>query len=283
MKKALSTSVCSLRLLGPFQIENQGQAVTLPRKARALLAYIAMAPVPMTRHELASTFCGEAVDPARTLRSLLSRIRAQMAPELLQTEADTITFDTTIAWIDCLTFAAELNEDPVRASTLALFRGDFLTGFHLPDAPEFELWLLGRRAHYRQLYELGLTRGIRQLIERDRYTEAIDLAQALTQSNPLFDEGYAWLIWLYARLGQRTSALAQYEQCRSLLARELGVEPSTTLRHLYEEILSGRFESLDRPHHHPTTRLPPKRGDDPFAGRSDELDQLMEAGGCSRQ
>ena len=42
--------------------------------------------------------------------------------------------------------------------------------------------------------------------------------------------------------GQRGAAIAQYEKCRRVLAEELGVEPSSETRALYESILAGNLE-----------------------------------------
>jgi len=45
---------------------------------------------------------------------------------------------------------------------------------------------------------------------------------------------------LYAEAGRRGTALRQYQQCVSALARELGVEPEAETKALYEEILRQR-------------------------------------------
>jgi DNA-binding SARP family transcriptional activator len=44
----------------------------------------------------------------------------------------------------------------------------------------------------------------------------------------------------YAEAGRRSEALAQYHICREVLGRELGFEPSTETRELFEQIAGKR-------------------------------------------
>jgi DNA-binding SARP family transcriptional activator len=44
----------------------------------------------------------------------------------------------------------------------------------------------------------------------------------------------------YAEAGRRSEALAQYERCREVLDRELGMEPAVEIRDLYERIRGKR-------------------------------------------
>ncbi|MEJ2747917.1 MAG: hypothetical protein P8183_08400 [Anaerolineae bacterium] len=93
---------------------------------------------------------------------LLSRIRRQLDAAVLITEHNTVQFDTQSIWVAYAIFQQQLSGDLSRKSindletAVALYRGEFLEGLTLPDALEFELWLLGQRAQTRQLLEYGL-------------------------------------------------------------------------------------------------------------------------------
>ena len=50
------------------------------------------------------------------------------------------------------------------------------------------------------------------------------------------------MMTLLARDGRWSKALAQYEDCRQLLERELGVEPSARTQALQAAILAGEVE-----------------------------------------
>jgi DNA-binding SARP family transcriptional activator len=43
--------------------------------------------------------------------------------------------------------------------------------------------------------------------------------------------------------GQRSAAMAQYETCRRILTREMGVEPTQETMALYERIRAGEYRS----------------------------------------
>ncbi len=154
----------SLCFLGQPLIRRGTQDVTtiLRRKTRALLAYLALAEQPLTRLTLSHLFCQESDDPIRSLRWHLSAIRRQVAPELLLTSGETVQLNRENVWLDVAEFAAALATplSPQTETILNLYRGEFLAGLDLPDAPEFELWLLGERARLHRLYEQGLTRWI---------------------------------------------------------------------------------------------------------------------------
>lgn len=273
----------SLYLLGPFkaQLEAAAEAPALRRKTRALLAYLAATATPHNRRTLATMFCQEAKDPAAVLRSLLSRIRRGLHRDILLTDGDTVCFDAATGWVDChhfeQTLAADLGAQTVEALQTAvdLYRGEFLEGIDLEGAPEFDLWLLGRRAHMRRLYQRGLNEIIARLSEQKAYSAAIARAQQLLQGAPLLEEAHARLIWLYAQSGQREAALRQYEQCRQLLQQELAVEPMPELQALYADLLAGQPQREFKADFAPPAAAESDRQTTDFVGRQAELDQLQ--------
>jgi DNA-binding SARP family transcriptional activator len=281
----------SLCLLGSFEVRAGDRTIdpALDRKTRAILAYLAATGLPHSRQSLYSLFCQEALDPAGTVRWHLSRIRRQLSPEIIMVAKETVQFNRQAAWVDCDIFQNVLDRHPISADpealadVLDLYRGEFLAGMALSDAPEFELWLLGERARLRQLYERGLAEIVEQLIAGDRHAPAIQRAQQLVQSNPLLEEAHARLAWLYAQTGQRAAALQQFDRCRDLLWRELAVEPAPEFTRLRDQILhhalsiehaelkkgrKERFSILNSQFSVPT---------EPFVGREAELAQLHQA------
>ena len=84
---------------------------------------------------------------------------------------------------------------------------------------------------------------------------------------------------LFAWSGQRGAALAQYENCRDILAEELGVEPEAETTKLYEQIIAGEitprltYETVaqsSRPLHNLPAQLTS------FVGRESALTQLSK-------
>ncbi|MCP5097689.1 MAG: AAA family ATPase [Chloroflexi bacterium] len=235
-----------LHLLGSFSITSDKQVLSLRRKTRALLAFLAVTWQAHSRRRLMDLFCQEANAPARALAVLLSRIRKQLGTDILLTDKDTIQLNRALIGVDLTAFQAELTGDLAEKSVVALqtavslYRDELLTNLTLNDAPEFELWLLGQRAHARQLLERGLMVLISRLIDQQNYQKALVNALRLVQHTPLLEEAHVQLIWLYAKLGQRKAALQQFEQCKTVLQDALGIAPTDTLQSLIADIRAKR-------------------------------------------
>lgn len=264
-------------LLGTFECrwDNKAFDAELSRKTRAILGYLAASDRALTRQALYHLFCQEADDPAGTLRWHLSRLRHQLDPDIIITQRDTIQFNHDAAHVDSHIFQQHIAANAVR-DALELYRGEFMEGLSLPDAPEIEMWLLGERTHLRQQYERGLLALVEALIEDNAYEEALEWAQDLVQSNPLLEIAHARVMWLYAMLGQRESALKQFDRCRDILQHELAVEPFGELADLYEQITAGditpRF--VVRP---AAGSIPDAPEPSPLVGREAELQRLHRA------
>ncbi|MBK8781439.1 MAG: tetratricopeptide repeat protein [Anaerolineales bacterium] len=102
--------------------------------------------------------------------------------------------------------------------------------------------------------------------QRGHFTEAISFASRLLSFDPWREEAHRQLMLLQARTGQWTGALAQYETCKKILEKELGVEPSLETTSLYERIRSARQASR-----HNITASSTE-----FIGREIELENLRQ-------
>jgi DNA-binding SARP family transcriptional activator len=149
-----------LSLLGPLAISRDGAAVPLPasRKARALLAYLAMAPQAVARSQLCELLWDVPNDPRGELRWCLSKIRGLVddaGRKRIDAQGDGVRLDLA----DCFVDAAEIAEAakagietlaPARQRALAaLFKGDFLDGLEIDRNPGFNAWLAAQRRRFR--------------------------------------------------------------------------------------------------------------------------------------
>src|SRR6201995_3185922 len=123
-------------LIGPLQVIRNGVPLNQPpsRKVRALLAYLAMAPRPITREKLCELFWDVADDPRSELRGCLSKLRPLVdRPAATRIVADRkqVWIDTSSLDIDAQSVARRTQRTLANASPgelrslLALFRGDF--------------------------------------------------------------------------------------------------------------------------------------------------------------
>jgi DNA-binding SARP family transcriptional activator len=149
----------SVRLLGQLAIARDGVPVTLPssRKLRALLAYLALAPHPVSRGRLCELLWDVPNDPRGELRWCLSKLRAALDDpdrRRVETHGDTVSLRLDDVHVDALDAASAVAEgvetlDLMRLEALSQhFAGDFLDGLELDRSPHFGSWLTAQRRRF---------------------------------------------------------------------------------------------------------------------------------------
>ena len=96
-----------MQMLGRLHVRRDGVALPLPasRKTRALLAYLALAPRPVSRSHLCELLWDVPNDPRGELRWCLSKIRALVDAEGRQrvmSGGDTIWLDLADCFVDAI-------------------------------------------------------------------------------------------------------------------------------------------------------------------------------------
>ncbi|MDP9372641.1 MAG: SARP family transcriptional regulator, partial [Chloroflexota bacterium] len=273
-----------LELLGGLRVSRVGRPVPgfVSAKAPALLAYLAVTGRPHSREALAGLLWGEgAEDDARaSLRVALSNLRRLVGAHLTITR-ETIAFNGAApCWLDVAVFLDQLHApDAARLrAAVDLYRGDFLAGFTVPDAPAFEEWVVGQRERLRHLALQALHTLAVGHTARWEWAAGIDVLTRLFALDPWREDAHRQLMTLLALSGQRDAALAQYRTCRRLLAGELGVEPEAETAALAEQIRAGAL-AAPPPARPAALPIPPT----PLVGRADELariDTLLALPAC---
>jgi DNA-binding SARP family transcriptional activator/predicted ATPase len=237
-----------VRLLGAPEASLDGQRVTdlKLRKTQALLYLLASQNGPQPRSILTGLLWCDLPEAAASanLRKSLFELRHALGP-FLDVERETVALQRGDAvWVDHSEFLARADAPDAKdvgqlKEAVVLYRGDFLAGFHVHDAPEFEHWVVAERTRLR---ELALT-SLHALATR--YAEAGDLAHAIAHTRhalalePWREEAHCDLMRLLARAGQRSAALAQIEICRRALAEELDVAPGAETEQVIASIRDG--------------------------------------------
>jgi DNA-binding SARP family transcriptional activator len=224
-------------------------------KAQALLYFLAVSRRPHSRQTLIDLFWDKMreADAAANLRTVLSNLR-RLLPDQLTITRQTVEFNRDRPfWLDVDAFQGQIQatqrgmpEQAVAAlrDAVDLYRGEFLEGFYVRDASNFEGWVLGQRERLRQLALQGLHRLAIFETERGRYAEAIQHTTRLLELDPWHEEAHRQMMLLLASTGQRSAALAQFAACRQVLERELGVRPSQQTSDLYQRIADGTLGLL---------------------------------------
>ncbi len=247
---SIIADVSTLRLyfLGPPRFARDDYPVELTvAKAVALLAYLAVTRKPQTRDRLLGLFWPESpADAARkNLRNTLWSIRKALGDHVVRADDDRLALHESV-WVDLHEFEelTDFRQSKIQNlnSKIDLYRGPFLDGLNLNDAPEFEIWLMTERERLGQLY----LRALAALVDRHRaegqWQEVSAIASRALVYDNLQEPMYRALMEAHARLGERPEALRLYDTLRTTLDRELGVEPLPETEALRAAIVSGDLQ-----------------------------------------
>ncbi len=125
------------------------------------------------------------------------------------------------------------------AKAVDLYAGDLLPGFPCNSEP-FEVWLRNQREHLHQLALEAMLQVAEDSLQVGEYSTAVAMAQRQLTLEPWREPAYRQLMQAYALMGDRSSALTQFDRCREQLWEEIGVEPAPETVQLVEDIKSGR-------------------------------------------
>jgi len=240
-----------INLLGCVRVQHDGDptAARLPHRVQALLAFLVLHRDRTHRREtLSALFWGEQTEAsARSclstslwrLRQILEPPRFTRGTYLLADSGGEVGFQPQgDYWLD-----VAVVEDTVRRlrrersdmrDLMAAERGlehytaDLLDGF-------YDEWALRERERLRLLYLDGLSHLLFAHREAGNAERALHFATRILELDPLREEIHREVIRIHLREGRRALAVAQFMQCRDLLARELSIEPMPET----EELVAG--------------------------------------------
>ena len=226
------------------------------RQGRLLFSYLVAArsrPVP--RDELADAIWGESLPASweKALTVVASRLRGLVAE-------DGITITNAFGcyrldlpegtWVDLFAAASGAQDaeealsmgelDQARAaaeSAESLARRPFLSG-------EDGAWVEQERRNLADIRERALSVLADACLRSEAAREAAKWAEELIVLAPFREAGYRRLMEAHVVAGNRAEALRVYEQCRQLLAEELGAFPSPETDSIYRGLLEAPQASV---------------------------------------
>jgi DNA-binding SARP family transcriptional activator/TolB-like protein/Tfp pilus assembly protein PilF len=250
-------STTCLRLLGTFTVEvNVGRPIAVAlrsKKARALLAYLAMKPDwRASREELATLLWGDTPDAQarHSLRQCLMSLRQDLhlAPDLFDLGRDTVDLRAPALGVDARELAALAAaggpSDLDRAAEL--WRGPFLADLAL-DLEEFDAW---REREQDRLAAVAARVFEAQCAAADAGCDgerALAAVERLVGLDPTREDRQRTALKMIARHRGRDAALDWAKQVTALLRTELAVAPDAATRALIDVIRRGEIEVVTSP------------------------------------
>jgi DNA-binding SARP family transcriptional activator/RecA/RadA recombinase len=263
-----------VRLLGELRAELDGVVATPEgRRARSLLAWLALHPGMHRRARLAARFWPDVRDASAraSLRSAMWGVRAALGPgadSCLRATREELGVVEDALETDVGTFATLVAEGRLEEAA-GLGAGELL-----PDLEDD--WVYEARDQHRA--ELSEVLGLLAT----RAEQAGDLPGAVAWSrrrtalDPLSEEPQRELMRRLAAAGDRAAALGAYARLRDRLREQIGVAPSPETRRLADALREGRVAqpaaAAPRPQE-PAAR--PLTGLPPLVGREAPLAELI--------
>jgi DNA-binding SARP family transcriptional activator/tetratricopeptide (TPR) repeat protein len=257
-----------IRLAGGSQLRLDGAELAQPasRRARAVLAYLALNPGAHQRGRLAARFWPGVLDESAraSLRVALTELRQALGPAAahLITSREAVELGGPGLVVDVRVFEQALDGgDPARA--LAACSGPILEEFD-------EEWAIeASDEHSRRLGE-----ALEQAAAAaEDPAEAIRLTRSQVMLDPLAEAPNRRLIERVAASGDRGAALAAGRQFAERLRTQLGIAPSRETRALVEDLRRGEPEPV------PPPPVLSRTFETEFVGRRAELERLRASWG----
>jgi len=230
--------------LGGLSLIKKGEPVKdlVSNKAKALLVYLACENRTISREILAELLWEERGQrrALSNLRVVLTSLRKELGGFITITrDSVSINGDANIQ-LDVTQFEDLLSAADFERA-VKIYRGDFLEGFYLRGARDFEDWIVVNREEMKSKYWECLDTLVEKNLEIGDYTSSIHYINQLLSNDLTRETAHRKKMRLLVYNGQREAALKQYQDCWKILGDELGLEPSQETRQLYQEILDEKI------------------------------------------
>ncbi len=240
------------RILGPVEVIDRDKALALGgQKQRAVLAALLIdAGRVVSTDYLVDALWGERPPKtaATSLQNFVSQLRKALGPEVLVTkppgyqlrlEPGQLDLDRFMQLVEEARGAGADERSATLRKALALWRGAPFADF------TFESFAQPEIARLSELRLSVLEERIDADLEAGRHAELVGELEPLVAEYPLRERLRAQLMLALYRAGRQAEALQAYQDARSALVDELGIEPSPELSRLHGSILR-QDSALDR-------------------------------------
>lgn len=292
-----------LKLLGPPEANRGGKPLEFrSRREQGLLFYLAAESGMHSREKLAELLWPESQEGRAALRNALSGLRRTLQgdderPEggayIATRRGQTVGFDPSpgteldLRILQTAPGPVPLGatDDKRRAAFGALkaaaeaYRGEFLEGFSLDDAPDFEYWAGVERERWRRRAETVFDHLSGLQLETGEIEAAIATAERWAGHAPISEAAHRRLMQARFAAGDKAGALRAYEVSRQALKESLDIEPEPET-----EALAARIQVEASPRF-PRRRTTSAWGavEAPLVGRSEEFGTLVREYHAARE
>ncbi|MGI9044868.1 MAG: AfsR/SARP family transcriptional regulator, partial [Gemmatimonadaceae bacterium] len=239
---ALSTPRFRLQTFGTIRLVGAADETVLgdhghQRRRLALLAVLAASGERgRSRDQLLGLFWPD-VSQSRarhSLEQLLYAIRTSLDASVFA-GMNPVRLNAAFVSSDIADFADALVDEKLEAA-VEMYRGPFLEGFYLSDAPEFEQWLDAERARIERSYTETLERLAKDAEDAGDFAASSRWLRKLIDTDPVSSRHATGLIRALMNAGDHASALKYAERYEAIVAQELGTSVGPAVAELVAEV-----------------------------------------------
>ena len=226
----------TLRLVGSADDTVLGEHGHQRRRLALLAVLAASGEDGRSRDQLLGLFWPEVSQPRarHSLQQLLYAIRSSL-DESVFTGSNPLRLNAAVVGSDIGDFIDALSRDELEAA-IELYRGPFLDGFWLGDAPEFEQWMEAERGRLERRYTDALERLAKRAEDAKDPAAAARWLEKLIETDPLSSKHAIGLIRALMNAGDHAAALRYAERYESIVAQELGTSVGPAVAGLVAEV-----------------------------------------------
>ena len=162
-------------------------------------------------------------------------LRQTLGDGAIVVEADSLHLSADFVWTDLVEFRRALEEERW-SDALAVYRGDFLEGFYVRNALDFDQWALSERTRLNTLATRAASAEATALERAGRLADAVAAAERALELAPLDEAVFRDLIRVLLRSENRTRAEATARGFIERLALDVGMSPSADTLRLIREV-----------------------------------------------
>ena len=228
------------------------------RRRLALLAVLAAASDRgWSRDQLLLFFWPEATQARarHSLDQLLYALRSSIGEELFAS-TNPVSLNPALISSDVGDFKSAIERGELETA-VKQYRGPFLDGFYLEDAPEFERWVEEERARLKSRYAAALDRLAEAADAANNPEAAVRLWRALVEVDPVSTRNALGLMRALNNTGDHAAALIFAERYEVIVARELGTSVGPEVTKLVAEIRTAAGTSRITALKAPSETAPP--------------------------
>ncbi len=256
----------NVKLLGTPIVQKDKEYITFPfGKAEALFYYM-LVKKRVSRDVLVDLFWANVTlaSAKKNLRNAVYIIKKVFNEEVLVSPQRTIIeLNSKLKFkldIDEFLFGCGIN-------SIEAYSGEFLEGFFVKDAKNFEEWMLGLRSQYRYTYVRKLYKQVENFMEDKKWNDAEKYCNRIIDIDQFDEKAYRVLMKIYNEDGKYNKCIYIYNSLVELLDSELSIAPDTKTTKLFEKI------AQNKPLKHTQNKA---ESQEFFYGRNKELDFLSK-------